>query len=144
MSQAWKLHACWAALVLTFAVIAVNSLTAVQAESKGHVYELRTYVPAEGKMEALNARFRDHTVALFAKHGMRSVGYWTPADTAKDGEALIYLLEHESQEAAQESWDAFRKDPDWLKAKADSEVNGKLTEKVESKFLTPTDYSILK
>jgi hypothetical protein len=106
------------------------------------VFELRTYHATPGKLDNLLARFRDHTKALFEKHGMDQFGYWLPTET-KDGagETLIYILVHKSRAAADASWAAFRADPDWVKAKADSETNGPLTTKVESLFLTPTDYS---
>ena len=108
-------------------------------------FELRTYTAAPGKLEALNARFRDHTCALFKKHGIQIVGFWIPADKEKGAEStLVYLLAHKSREAAKASWDAFRKDPEWERARTASEVNGKLTEKVESVFLAATDYSPLK
>lgn len=106
------------------------------------VFELRTYHATPGKLDNLLARFRDHTKALFTKHGMSQFGYWTPTET-KDGtgETLIYILAHKDRVAADASWTAFRADPDWLKAKADSEANGPLTTKVESVFMSPTDYS---
>ena len=108
-------------------------------------FELRTYHAAPGKLEALNARFRDHTCALFKKHGMEIVGFWIPADADKGAtNTLVYLLAHKSRDAAKKSWAAFSADPDWKKARAESEVNGKLTEKVESVFLAATDYSPLK
>jgi len=112
--------------------------------SGAHVYELRTYTAAEGKLDALLARFRDHTVTLFRKHGMVQFGYWMPTE-AKDGagQKLIYILEHKSIEAAEASFKAFRADPDWVKAKGDSEKDGPLTVKdgVQSVFMQPTDYS---
>ena len=108
-------------------------------------FELRTYVAAPGKFEALHARFRDHTCALFKKHGMEIVGFWIPTDKEKGAEnTLIYLLAHKSRDAAKKSWSGFINDPDWKKAYAASEVDGKLTTKVESVFLNATDYSELK
>jgi len=108
-------------------------------------FELRTYTAAPGKFEALHARFRDHTSKLFVKHGMKVVGYWVPADADQGAtNTLVYLLAHKSREAAKKSWDAFRNDPVWLKAKSETEVNGKLAEKVESVFLSATDYSPMK
>ena len=108
-------------------------------------FELRTYHAAPGKLEALNARFRDHTCVLFKKHGMEVVGFWIPADADKGAtNTLVYLVAHKSREEAKKSWAAFGADPDWKKARADSEVNGKLTEKVESVFLAATDYSPVK
>ena len=108
-------------------------------------FELRTYYAAPGKLEALNARFRDHTCALFKKHGMEIVGFWIPTDQDQGAEnKLVYLLVHRSREAAKQSWKDFGNDPEWQKARTESEVNGKLTEKVESVFLSATDYSPLK
>jgi len=108
------------------------------------VYELRTYNAAPGKLDNLLARFRDHTVGLFKHHGMGQFGYWVPTEK-KDGagEKLIYILNHKSIEAAAESFKAFRADPDWVKAKGDSEKEGPLTVKdgVQSVFMKPTDYS---
>jgi hypothetical protein len=108
-------------------------------------FELRTYYAAPGKLEALNARFRDHTCALFKKHGMEIVGFWIPTEKEKGADhKLVYLLAHKSREAAKQSWKDFGNDPDWKKARTESETNGKLTEKVESVFLSATDYSPLK
>ena len=108
-------------------------------------FEMRTYYAAPGKLEALNARFRDHTCALFQKHGMEIVGFWIPTDAAKGADnTLVYILAHKSREAAKKSWDAFRNDPAWKKAQQESEANGKLVTKVESVFLGATDYSPLK
>lgn len=111
----------------------------------GRVFELRTYTASEGKLDGLDARFRDHTVKLFEKHGMKNLGYFHPLDADKGaGKTLIYFLAHDSREAAAASWKKFRDDADWVKARTASEKNGKLTEKVESVFLKPTDYSALK
>jgi hypothetical protein len=119
----------------------VDSAAAAPANS-GRVYELRTYIAPPGKRDALLARFRDHTVKLFEKHGMVNVGYWVPIDE-KDGGAdkLVYLLEHKSREAAAASWKAFSADPVWQDVAKKTTVNGKIVSKVESVYLTPTDYS---
>jgi hypothetical protein len=108
---------------------------------------VRIYKTPPGRLDHLNARFRDHTVKLFSKHGMQNIGYWTPMDE-KDGKenTLIYILAHKSREAAAASFDAFRKDPDWIAARKASEekAGGSLTEAqggVTSIFMTPTDYS---
>ena len=105
------------------------------------VFEMRTYFAAPGKMDALNARFRDHTCKLFKKHGMEIVGFWTPTDSKEADKKLVYILAFPSKEAADKSWKAFREDPDWIKAKEESEKDGKLVDKVESVYLNPTDYS---
>jgi len=114
------------------------------SEPQTRVFELRTYTAAEGKLDELNARFRDHTMRLFEKHGMTNVGYWVPMDEPGSNNTLVYLLAHDSREAAKESFAAFRKDPEWQKARDASEANGKLAEKVVSVFVTPTDYSPMK
>lgn len=102
-------------------------------------FELRTYHAAEGKLDALQARFRDHTVTLFAKHGITNVAYWTPLENS--GQTLVYLLAYPDRAAREASWKAFLADPDWQAAKAASEKDGKLVAKVESLFLHRTDYS---
>lgn len=115
-----------------------------QATGDARLFELRTYRAAPGKLDALLARFRDHTVKLFAKHGMTQLGYWVPT-REKDGagQTLIYILAHKNQEASANSFKGFRADPDWLKARSASEVNGPLTVKdgVQSLLMTPTDFS---
>ena len=105
------------------------------------VYELRVYHANEGKLDALLARFRDHTVAIFNRHGLKSVAYWTPTDEPLKGKTLIYILKHPSREAATANWKSFHDDPDWVKVSTASEVNGKLVEKVDSTYMTLTDFS---
>ncbi len=138
-----------ALLCLLTTLLAARTLVAEQtpaAPAAGRrVFELRTYTASPGKLDALNARFRNHTLALFRKHGMEIVGFWMPVDKeAGAGEKLVYILAHQSRAAAEASWQAFRVDPDWVKVKADSEVDGVLAAKVESVFLAGTDYSPLK
>jgi hypothetical protein len=111
--------------------------------ANNHVYELRTYHCFDGKLPALLTRFREHTTQIFDRHGMRNIGYWTPTDPATADKTLIYVLEHDSREAAKKSWDDFRNDPEWKKVAAASEANGKIVEKVDSVFMTPTDFSKL-
>ena len=107
------------------------------------VYELRTYTTEEGRLPALHARFKDHTMKLFEKHGMKNVLYFTAIDS--DGKSadnkLIYLLAHKSQAAAKASFDAFRQDPEWIAARDASEKDGKIVAKLESQFLNLTEYS---
>ncbi|HUG19882.1 MAG TPA: NIPSNAP family protein [Planctomycetaceae bacterium] len=105
------------------------------------IYELRTYYCNPGKLPALHARFRDHTMKLFEKHGMKNIAYWTPADQE---ETLVYIIAHKSDAAAKASWAAFISDPEWKKAQAESEKDGKLVMKIEKQFLKPTDYSPVK
>ena len=108
------------------------------------VFELRTYTTPPGQLPALHRRFREHTMELFARHGMTNVGYWTPQDSARRENTLVYLLAYPSRQAAQDSWSAFSADPEWQRVRAESEANGKIVEKVESIFLDPTDFSPMK
>jgi hypothetical protein len=128
------------AMLALFAAFAPNA----SAQSNGPVYELRTYTTLEGKLPALQARFRDHTTKLFEKHGIKNVGYFVPADAPKSQNTLIYILRHESRDAAKKSWDAFRADPAWVKARTESEAGGKIVEKTESVYMSATDFSKLK
>lgn len=121
----------------------VQPVSSVSAQANHRVFEIRTYTAAPGRLDALKARFRDHTIAIFNKHGMTSIGYWTPQDSPQSQNTLIYILAHPSRETAQKNWDAFRNDPEWVKVKADSEANGPLTTKVESVFADPTDFSAM-
>ena len=118
--------------------------SAVHAEPNTRVFEIRTYTAAEGKLDALHARFRDHTLAIFERHDMTSVGYFKPQDAPLKQNTLIYILAHPSREAAAKNWQAFQNDPEWQKVKAASETQGALTTKIESVFADPTDYSPMK
>jgi hypothetical protein len=115
-----------------------------EAASTGRVFEMRTYTTHPGKLDALNARFRNHTTRIFKKHGMENVGYWVPQDEPVHGNTLVYIIAHKSREAAKKSWDEFRADPEWKKVASESETNGKIVAKVESVFMDPTDYSGIK
>src|SRR3954470_894407 len=115
-----------------------------RAQAAKHVYELRTYTAPEGKLGELNARFRNHTIDIFNRHGMKSVLYMTPQDAPDAQNTLIYVLEHPSREAAKKAWDDFRNDPEWKKVSAESEANGRIVSKVVSVYGDPTDYSPMK
>jgi hypothetical protein len=96
-------------------------------------------------LEALKARFRDHTIEIFKRHGIESVGYWVPQDPEKSKNTLIYIVAHPSLDAAKKNWEAFRADPEWKKVAADSQVNGTILAKPpEFVFMDPTDFSKLK
>src|SRR5690606_10534857 len=82
-------------------------VASAEAAAADRVFELRTYTAPEGKLDALNTRFRDHTLGFFEKHGMTNVGYWMPTEGPEAGNTLVYLLAHDSREAARESWAAF-------------------------------------
>jgi hypothetical protein len=129
-------------LLSLFSVLLLASfaVTAFGADVPAPVFELRIYTAHEGKMPDLLKRFRDHTCAIFERHGMVNIGYWLPVD-AKDGNKLYYVLQHQSREAAKASWKAFGADPEWKKVQQASEANGKIVDAVESTFLAATDYS---
>ena len=114
------------------------------ALAQNRVYELRTYTCYEGKLDALKARFRDHTIEIFKRHGMESIGYWVPQDGEKSKTTLIYILAHPSREEAAKHWKEFGADPEWRKVSADSEANGKIVNHVDSVFMDPADFSKLK
>lgn len=130
---------------LPFLALALCGLfsTLLPAAEEARVHELRIYTCNAGKLEALLARFRDHTCRLFEKHGIGNVGYWVPVDKENGAETtLIYVVAHQSREAAKASWKAFGADPEWQAARKASEEGGKILAKApESVFLTPTDYS---
>jgi hypothetical protein len=116
----------------------------VQAQSDKRVFELRTYTAPEGKLKDLHARFRNHTTALFQKHGITSVGYWVPQNAPLSQNTLVYMIAYPNRDEAKKRWAEFQADPDWKKALADSQVNGPLQSKVESIFLDPLDFSPIK
>jgi len=115
-----------------------------QAQSRGRVFELRTYTAPEGKLAELHARFRNHTMRIFNKHGMTSVGYFAPQDAPLSQNTLVYIISHASREQAKANWAAFQADPEWQKVAQESQVNGKIVAKVESVFMDATDYSPMK
>jgi hypothetical protein len=140
-----------AVLIGGLGVLGAVHLAEAQKVDKGEkkvdtrVFELRTYTAAPGKIDALNARFRQHTNRLFEKHGMTIIGFWMPLKQKEGEDKLIYILAYPSKEAADKSWKAFRDDPDWQKARAESEKDGSLLAKPpESVYMAPTDYSPLK
>lgn len=136
----WKMIAVLACMTLA-AGLAAHAAEEKSAEGKERFFEMRTYYANEGKLDALNARFRNHTNKLFQKHGIELVGYWMPVDKP---DVLVYILAYPSKEAREKSWKAFQEDADWKKAKEESEKNGSLVKKVESAYMKPTDYSPIK
>jgi hypothetical protein len=113
------------------------------ASPSHHVYELRMYHVNEGKTEALQARFRDHTDAIFKRHNMKSIGYWVPEDAPGLQNLFIYILEHPGRKEAEKNWAAFQADPEWKKVKAESETQGPLADHIDRYFMDPTSYSAL-
>jgi len=134
------------ALMATAGVVGVGYAAGASArtERADRFFEMRTYYSNPGKMAALHARFKNHTTRLFEKHGMTNVGYWSPTSGDNAENTLIYILAYPSKEAREKAWKDFLADPDWVKAKADSEKDGSLVAKVESRFMSPTEYSSIK
>lgn len=133
-------------LVLGFVagIASAPHLGVVAAQSSPRVFELRTYTAPEGKLADLHKRFRDHTLRIFERHGMTNIVYLSPMDAPLSQNTLVYLLAHPSREEAKKSWAAFAADPEWKKVASESQANGRILEKVESVFLTATDYSPMK
>jgi NIPSNAP protein len=136
--------------ILSFAagillMLGVDTLNQSHAQSR-HVFELRMYTANPGKLDAVQARFRDHTDAILKRHNMKPLGYWVPQDPPDSKNLFIYLVEHPSRQEADKNWAAFVEDPAWKKARADSEVNGTLVEdrNVHRYFMDPTSFSALK
>lgn len=133
--------------MLSLAALALGVCGVARAEERKmdtRVFEMRTYYAPPGKMKALHARFRDHTCKLFVKHGITLVGFWSPIDDKEAERKMVYILAYPNKESAERSWKAFRADPTWIKAKAESEKEGPLVEKIESVYLNPIDYSPVK
>jgi hypothetical protein len=116
-------------------------MKAAQSSGSTTVYELRIYHAQPGKLDTLVARFRDHTMTLFARHGMKSVAYWLPLDEPAKSNMLVYILEHPSREAAAANWKSFQADPEWKSVKEKSEANGALVDHVDSTYMALTDFS---
>ena len=120
---------------------ALMMTAAASPASSSTVYELRVYHAADGKLDALLDRFRDHTIKIFARHHMKSIAYWVPTDEPVKANTLIYILEHPSRDAATANWKSFQDDEEWKSVKAKSEENGKLVDKVDSTYMALTAFS---
>jgi hypothetical protein len=129
---------CAATLVIPRFAAMSTAAADEAAKDKPMLYELRTYYTPDGKLDELNARFRNHTMKLFEKHGMKNIMYWVPVDKPN---TLIYVIAHKDKAAADASWAAFRNDPEWKKVAEETQRNGKLVDKVESVYMEQTDYS---
>ena len=122
----------------------VQLMAVAEAQSADRAFELRTYTAHPGRLQELHARFADHTLDFFERHGMTNVGYFSPQDAPLAENTLVYLLAHDSREAAEASWAAFRADPDWQRVAEQTRRNGRLVQSIESVFLEGTDYSPLR
>ncbi len=130
-------------VAVAVALVASHTLAVHDAagqDLKAQIFEIRTYTTNPGLLDNLHERFRDHTNHLFVKHGMKLVGYWTPAD---QDNTLIYILAFDSASARETSWQAFRDDPQWQEAYEASRVKagGPIVDNVESTLMYATDYS---
>ena len=144
MNKLYGVAALGAAFLSGFLVRgAVPAEPAAYAQG-ARVFELRTYTAPEGKLADLHARFRNHTMRIFKKHGIENIAYFAPQDAPLSQNTLVYLIAHPSREAAKQGWAAFQKDPEWQKVANETQVNGKIVAKVESVFLDATDYSPMK
>src|SRR5688572_316629 len=126
-------------LSITLTLLLTGVSLAMSAEKESRLFEIRTYYSPAGKLNDLHARFRDHTIKLFEKHGMTNIGYWTPIDNPEN--KLIYILAYPDMEAREKSWKAFLADPDWKKVQKETEANGAIVSKSEKIFLNAMDYS---
>ena len=140
----WMVAGVVGAVVAGIIGLRPESETAVSAQTPARVFELRTYTANPGKFEAMKARFRDHIIPLFKKHNLTVVGFWTYADPPASENTLVYVLAHESREAAKKNWAAFSADPTRKQVWADTEKDGPINMKVESVYLNPTDFSPVK
>ena len=143
----------WSAVALGLAMFAAGfgvrgfvGAEPAHAQAANRVFEMRTYTAAPGKFEALQKRFRDHTLRIFANHGMQSIGSWVPADAPNSENTLVYIIAHKDRETAKKNWADFNADPEWQKVRKESMAPDgvSLTTKVESVFLNPADYSPIK
>ena len=133
-----------AAFTTGFIAHALFSPVATVHAAGNRVFEIRTYTTPPGKLEALKARFRDHTIKVFDKYDMKSIGYWVPQDAPLKDNTLIYIISHANRDQAKKNWADFSADEEWKKVSTESQVNGRIVTKVESVFADATDYSPMK
>ncbi|MBI2833258.1 MAG: NIPSNAP family protein [Acidobacteria bacterium] len=124
------------------AVLYVDDRAVAQANAKARVFELRTYTAADGRMEALLDRFRNHSMGLLKKHGIESIAYWVAVDDPQT--TLVYIVAHPNREAAAKSWKEFGDDPEWKAVVQETQKEGALTKKIDRLFLEATDFSPMK
>jgi len=141
MKRRTLLQSLPAATLFPASLWAASSQDTTNQKGSTVVYELRVYHATPGKLQDLLARFRDHTIKIFDRHGLKSVAYWTPIDEPQKSNTLVYILQHPSREEAAANWKSFQDDPEWKSVKEKSEANGKLTEKIDSTYLALTDFS---
>lgn len=140
------LRKSFVAILIVFTVAGAFWLGRSTGEEKNmpRVYELRTYTTLEGRLPALEKRFKDHTLQLFEKHGMKNGMYWKPTDPKLKDNTLIYVVSHDSMEAAKKSWAAFQADPEWKQVRDASEADGKIVAKVDAVYMELAEWSPVK
>src|SRR4029450_9093550 len=124
-------------------MLGMSGLSGSDTKPPHHVYELRLYHVKEGKMDARKARFGGNAGAVFKRHNMKSIGYWSPEDAPDSQNLFVYILEHPSRQEAEKNWAAFQADPEWRKVKAESEAHGALVDHIDRYFMDPTSFSAL-
>jgi hypothetical protein len=129
---------------LSFAAGALFTRQFTVHAQDSRVFELRVYHTFPGRLQALESRFRDHTITIFNKHHITSIGYWVPQDSPQKDNTLIYIISHPSREAAKKNWAEFVADPEWQQVAKASEADGKIVEKIDSTYMDPADFSQIK
>jgi hypothetical protein len=133
------------AAVFAAGFVAGQAFNGGDAEAQGRkIFEMRTYTSPDGRLGDLLARFRNDTMRIFEKHGMQNVAYWVPTDAPASANTLVYILAHDSRDAATKSWAAFRADPEWKAVTERTQANGPIVSNVQSVFLEATDFSPMK
>jgi hypothetical protein len=107
------------------------------------IYELRVYRPMPGKMPALLRRFEDHTLKIWKRIGIRSVGFWTTL-IGESNQQLTYMLAWESMAECETVWNTFAADPEWIEVAAESEREGPIVQNIANQLLRPTAFSPMK
>src|SRR5579871_2044181 len=131
-------------IALALAFVAGIIITNRVHAANSRVFELRVYHCLPGRLPALEKRFRDHTIDIFNRHHITSIAYRVPQDSPAHDNTLIYVVAHESRDAAKKNWAEFGADPEWQKVAKESEADGKIVEKIDSTFMDPADFSALK
>ena len=146
LKQKWYLVAILALVVfgLGYAAGQFSAFESVAQAQGERIFEMRTYTAHPGRLDALNARFRDHTTRIFERHGMTNVGYWTPQEAPLAENTLVYILAHDDRDAAAESWGGFRGDSEWSQVAEESQRDGRIVQNVDVLWLEATDYSKIK
>jgi hypothetical protein len=107
------------------------------------IYELRIYYCVPGRLPDLLKRFDTVTLKLWEKHKIKQAGFWTVL-VGESNQALYYMLAWDSLADREKKWNGFGADPEWLAARAKTEENGPIVERISSQFLQPTGFSSVK